>query len=147
MAKAKTKKAATADAAPKVTVRSVVSEFMGDPNMSSAQIAEVVRERIPGAATSAKSVASTLANLRKEHGEEAAPKRAAAQRASDGNTLGAWLSERLLSVGNNKEVAEEASAHFGRAVCHSVVASYRSKLRGKGVAVVPSRVAKAAPDA
>lgn len=50
---------------PKPSVAATVAELIADAAMSYAAVAEEVRRRIPGAATSARSVASVALRLRK----------------------------------------------------------------------------------
>ena len=54
----------------------VVREHMGDAAVTSQQIADEARVRIPGCTATARSVASDLTRLRKRHGEDKVPKRA-----------------------------------------------------------------------
>lgn len=51
---------------PKQSVGAIVAELVMDGTLSYAEVAERVRELIPGAATSAKSVASIALRLRKD---------------------------------------------------------------------------------
>ena len=118
--------------AAKLTVDSVVREFAGDVEQTAEKIAEIVRERIEGAQTTAKSVASVLCNLRKKLGVDAVPHRA--RRGGNGQSVKAWLAERMEAAGDealpsNKGLANEASEHFGRDVSTASIASAKTALK------------------
>ena len=136
MAKAKPK---TETKEKRLTVQSIVERFMGDVEMTAAKIREAVLAEIPKAKTSVRSVSSTLSTLREKLGVEAVPQRRAGPGGRGGYGLIEWLTERLQSPGANKAVAEEAGSHFGRTVSYKTVASYRSKLKRRGVPVVPAK--------
>ena len=117
----------------KLTVDSVVREFAGDVEQTAEKIAEIVRERIEGAQTTAKSVASVLCNLRKKLGVDAVPHRA--RGGGNGQSVKAWLAERMEAVAegeslpSNKGLANEASEHFGRDVSTASIASAKTALK------------------
>ena len=57
------------------TVRGIIMEFMGDPSISAAGIAAIVRQRIPGSKASRRSITDQLADLKKLYPDEVAFRR------------------------------------------------------------------------
>ena len=120
------------EAASKLKVADIVQEFAHDVEMTSEKIAAVVRERIEGVQTSAKSVASVLCNLRKKLGVDAVPHRPRIS-GNRGETIASWLQARLEAAGDdkpsNKGLANEATEHFGREIKATTIASTKQKLK------------------
>lgn len=94
-----------------------VAQYMGDAEMTSPMIAELVG--------CDKDVArSTLAALRREHGVEAVPRRKAGAR---GYGLAAFIREHVDSTLSNRELAAKATKELGHEVSPERVAQYKPR--------------------
>ena len=116
------------------SVIDVVRKHMGDPEMSNADIVEVVKAELPNARTTTANIGNMLALLRKKHGVEAVPYRPRTFGAK-GYGLEAWLKEKMTDgvERSNRGLAVLASKHFNQEVSRETVASTRAKFKRQGV--------------
>lgn len=120
------------------TVKEVVRKYMGDVSMRPVDILEKVKEDNPASKATAQAVSQILTALRRELGEEAVPLR---PRGGPSSGIGAWVCDRVKRPGSNQEIAEEASAYFGKPVRSGTVAVYRSIAKQAGAGVLASNAA------